>query len=525
MRLAVLDLGSTSFHLLVAAASADGTVEPVVRERVHVGLGGALASAGGIAPHDADRAVDVCGRLSQVAERAGAQRTIAVATAALRGCANGVEILERIERAARNPVRVLDGHEEARLAFLGMAAAVGIAPGGRMLAADLGGGSFELAVGDARGVVCTESLDLGVERLAATHGAGVRPSASQCRSVTEAVDAALADAWPVPSTELLRAVEVVVGGGWARAVGKAAAGARLGALPRSVNRLSLEADELAALVDALASCGVEARTEMPGVKSLRAGFLPVAAIVVHALAARARGQRVVVSDWGLREGVLLDALDAPPPLSHRGVRQASVQRVEETLSRGDGHAAHVAVLAADLAAALAEPLGLSAGARDLLSQAALLHDVGASVSSDGHHRHGAYVVQQARLRGFDPTEVAMIAAMIRHHARARPTRSISARLPLDERQHGDLVAATAILRLADALDRPRCGTTRIEGVELGASRCVIRLHDDAGGSSWSAAARADLLEDLLGRPVEFTTPAPALIGASRVPSRGEAVCE
>jgi exopolyphosphatase/guanosine-5'-triphosphate,3'-diphosphate pyrophosphatase len=149
LRVAVLDLGSTSFHLLVADASPTGRIERVVRQRVMLRLGATIAAEGEIPKAIAARAVESARELQGLAEAHGAERLIPVATAALRDARNGAALASSIARELGTKVRVLSGLEEARLIFgafrrrvpLGDAAALGM---------DLGGGSLELAIGDAR---------------------------------------------------------------------------------------------------------------------------------------------------------------------------------------------------------------------------------------------------------------------------------------------------------------------------------------------------------------------------------------
>jgi exopolyphosphatase / guanosine-5'-triphosphate,3'-diphosphate pyrophosphatase len=147
LRVAVLDLGSTSFHLLVADASPTGRIERVVRQRVMLRLGATIAAEGEIPKAIAARAVESARALQDLAEEHDADRLIPVATAALRDARNGAAVAGAIARELGTKVRVLSGLEEARLIFgafrrrvpLGNASALGM---------DLGGGSLELAIGD-----------------------------------------------------------------------------------------------------------------------------------------------------------------------------------------------------------------------------------------------------------------------------------------------------------------------------------------------------------------------------------------
>jgi exopolyphosphatase/guanosine-5'-triphosphate,3'-diphosphate pyrophosphatase len=131
-----MDLGSSSFHLLVADASVDGIITPVMRERVMLNLGLRSARTGRLSKAAARKAADTVVRFRELAARAGAERVLPVATSALRDSANRAELSGMLERSAGTPVRFVDGAEEARLTFAGIRASVALGDGST-LALDL----------------------------------------------------------------------------------------------------------------------------------------------------------------------------------------------------------------------------------------------------------------------------------------------------------------------------------------------------------------------------------------------------
>ncbi|MGH7291162.1 MAG: histidine phosphatase family protein, partial [Myxococcota bacterium] len=147
-RIAVVDLGSTSFTLLVADVTSDGHVVRVAREREMLRLGAALAQESKFSDELCDRAVEAGRQLHRLADRAGAQELVAVATSAVRDAKNGRKLAERLSRALGSEVQILSGEEEARLIFSAFRRRVGLGDE-NALGLDLGGGSLELAVGNA----------------------------------------------------------------------------------------------------------------------------------------------------------------------------------------------------------------------------------------------------------------------------------------------------------------------------------------------------------------------------------------
>ena len=166
VRVAAMDLGTNSFHLLVADVHADGHLDPLVREKEMLRLGDVVSRHGYIPPAAADQAVATIRRFRMLADAVDASETLAKATSAIRRAANGAELVDRIREETGVVVDVISGHEEARLIFSAIRASVVLDPA-PAVCFDLGGGSLEIMVGDARGMQWATSLPLGVARLTA----------------------------------------------------------------------------------------------------------------------------------------------------------------------------------------------------------------------------------------------------------------------------------------------------------------------------------------------------------------------
>lgn len=311
-RIAVLDLGSTSFHLQVVEATADGVLRPILRERIMLRLGAALADRSRFPKDLAERATDAARHLRRSAVRVGAERLYPVATAAVRDARNGEKVAEQIARAIDAPVRILSGEQEARLMFAAFARRVAFGPG-LALGLDLGGGSLELAVGDARGVRWETTLPLGVARL---HGELVDRDPMP-KKVARAIRRRVREALVPHRAEIERrapAVCVATGGTMGALARRIIA--RRGLLPaRSVGELFVPAAEFAELADELVRSSHEERLASPGIPRRRADLLPTGALVLSTLATELGLDGFTVSDWGLREGVILESLGLTPAAS------------------------------------------------------------------------------------------------------------------------------------------------------------------------------------------------------------------
>ena len=187
------------------------------------------------------------------------------------------------------------------------------------------------------------------------------------------------------------------------------------------------------------------------------------------------------------------------------LRRASVAGFTRRCNSDLAHTQHVAQLALQLFDQTQSLHGLGPRDREMLDFAALLHDIGQHVSRKGHHRHAAYLVEHAELRGIEPSEVAFLAALVRHHRRGDPRPSEPRFGALDEDDRERLRKLAALLRVADGLDRSRRGVVDGVRAEIGADLVLLRLttHDDPELELWGARRRCDLFEKVYGRELEL----------------------
>ena len=316
VRVAVFDLGSSSFHLMVVDAARDGSLTPVLRRRSFLHLGTEVARTGGVPADRAASAVRTVRRLHVAADEAGADVVVALATAALREASNGTRLIGRLEQVLGSPVTLLTGEEEARLCFLGQRAGVWVEKE-QVLGLDLGGGSLEAGIGTIDEVTAVASVALGTARLRGELGTGEVLSRADRNAVTEV---ALARSEPIRAM-LARNPQagsrVIASGGTVRALARLAMGLHRPSSPSAptsslpVNQVELPAGQLHELAERLATLDLDARLALPGIQTRRAPLLPVGAVVLSTLVQTLGLQRLVVSEWGLREGAVIGALSLP----------------------------------------------------------------------------------------------------------------------------------------------------------------------------------------------------------------------
>ena len=286
VRVAVFDLGSSSFHLMVVDASRDGRLEPVLRRRSFLHLGTEVARTGDVPGDRSALAVRTVRRLHGVAEDAGADVVVALATAALRDAGNGIRLLARMERILGSPINLLSGEEEARLCFLGQRAGVWVGDSA-VLGLDLGGGSLEAGIGTVDSVFAVASVALGTARIRGELDTGDRLTAAERAAIA---DLAVERSGPIADMLATRpdaARRVIASGGTVRALARLAMGLHRPA-PRSgssgapsVNQVEVPAGQLHELADRLATLDLDARMALPGIQARRAPLLPIGAVVLH----------------------------------------------------------------------------------------------------------------------------------------------------------------------------------------------------------------------------------------------------
>jgi len=495
-RFAVLDLGSTTFQLLVADADAEGSLTPVLRDRLVLNLGRVLAGKARIPDEVAERAAGTARRLTDFAVRTGADHVVPIATSALRDSPDREALESLFEGAIGRPVRFIDGREEARLTFAGVTASVALGEGTTLLL-DLGGGSLEVALADPEGLRWGRSLPIGAGRMTGLLVEHDPPTREERKTVRAAVAEAVAPL--VEDVALAEPARCIASGGTAGALARVIAARRWSTPPASLNQYEVTVSELRELTRELAAVPLAERLRVPGVDERRAELLPAGGWILTAAAAAFGAKRLVHSEWGLREGVVLDALglaDRPAPAPNE-LRRLSVDR----LVRGWGEdRSHV-----ELVARIAPRLG--APDRELLGHGARLHEIGARISPARLHKHGGYLVENAGMRGFSPDEVAIIASLVRFHRGKDPRPVYPPFAALSVAEQESVVVLVGLLRVAHAVARGPEG----EGLEVGvasgrgALRVLISGSENPDAVIVEARLAADLLARTLGSPIEIVT--------------------
>jgi exopolyphosphatase/guanosine-5'-triphosphate,3'-diphosphate pyrophosphatase len=500
-RLAVIDLGSNSFRLVVFKAGAgwwrrtDEIYEPVR-------IGEGLMASGRLGEEPMLRALATLDVFAHFCRAAGLDESSvdAVATSAIRDAENAAGFLELARERLGFPIRVLSREQEARYGYLAAVNSTTLSDGSVL---DLGGGSMQLVRVKDRLIEDSGSWQLGTvrmsERFLPPNGPAKR---KQLEELREHVAAELAKApWLAPGespggAEHARARGRLVGiGGTVRNL--AAAAQRAAGLPSNgVQGMVIEREALEALVQRLAALPAAERASVPGIKPARADLILAGAVVVQGVLLAGGFDALETTEAGLREGVFFERyLAAREQPLVEDVRRASVLNMAAQYRVDGEHTEHVAALALGMFDELAL-LGLHEGdprERELLWAACMLHDVGMSIDYDDHHKHSRYLILNGGLPGFAPVETAIIAQAARYHRKGMPAAGPMAAL-FGEGDIARLDRCATLLRLAEDLERSRDQLVRATSLELHDGEVELKLiaEGESAVPRWAAGREREL---------------------------------
>jgi len=470
--IAAVDLGSNSFHMLVARTeNGDPVVVDRLREMVQLASG--LEASGNLTAKVQERALDCLRKFGERVRHMSSNAVRAVGTNTLRSARGVEEFLTRAEEALGHPIETISGIEEARLIYLGVTQTLP-RPHARRLVVDIGGGSTEVIAGDGLKPTAMESLYMGAITMTRTHFADGLLNSENWR---RAELAAMQELEPVQSrfrdfewdetvgaSGTIRAIDNLVRGyGWSKK----------GITPTALKRLK----------EVLLAAGKVDRVMLEGLDPRRALYIAGGTAILKAVFQSLKLERMRRSDGALREGLLYDLLGR---IQERDVRGRSVEALAERCHVDWKHAARVECTALQLLVQVADEWRLSSNtARQFLSWAAQLHEIGLDIAHDHYHRHGQYIVAHSDLLGFSRPEQYVLAVLVRAHRRKFP----------GEAFRGSRAERLAILlRLAVVLHRSR-NPQPLPELELEASKKTLKLRCGDGWLEQVPLTRADLVTE------------------------------
>ena len=442
---AAVDLGSNSFHMLVAREDG-GQLQIVDRLRDAVRLAAGLDAERHLSAEAQGRALACLTRFGQRLRGLPGARVRVVGTNTLRRMKQGAEFIAAAERALGHDIEIISGVEEARLVYSGVTHGMGRASP-RRLVVDIGGGSTELIIGSRDEPKLMESVALGCvvhTQKYFADGEITRAKFRQARLAARVELEFLERRYREAGWDVAIGASGTIRGAWRVMMGQ-------GWTDELITREALEKT-----VNLVVQTGRIERIAFEGLREDRrpvfVGGLAVLAGVFDALEIR----EMQTSEHALREGLVYDLLGR---LGNRDVRAEAVAATARRYGADATHAGAVERTAlkalTQVAASWALPRTLSA---TLLGWAAQLHEIGLVIAHDNHHKHGEYILANGDLRGFSLTDQRLLAALVRLH-RGKFTPGAWVELPGEWQEPIQRLAL--LLRLAVLLHRSRAPGIRL----------------------------------------------------------------
>jgi exopolyphosphatase/guanosine-5'-triphosphate,3'-diphosphate pyrophosphatase len=505
---AVIDVGSTSIRMVIAQINDNGRFSALDTLHQSVAVGSDTFTRGGISRDTTEDCVKVLQSFSAVLAEYGIDLRHdlrAVATSAVREAQNRDEFLDRIYMTTGINVEVIEGTEVNRLTFLGIQPLLRkqtTLQTGRLLVAEVGGGSTELLGLDDGRVAFAHTYRMGSFRLRETLESLHASESSQRRMLETEIDAGVRQFREAVGTTG-RQPKLLLLGGEARFVARHLLGA-----PEEIRFARLKVSDIADLCRKVAKMDVEKAARQYQLTYEEAETLAPALQIYVRLAAALKLTRVCVCNVTLREGLLAEAASGNT-WSADFVEQIlnSVREIGRRYHIDEAHADCVTENALGLFHAMKGEHRLGYHHEVLLMMAARLHDVGMFISNIGHHKHSKYIIENSDIFGLGGKDIRLVALIARYHRRAFPRQSHSDYSALDREDRLVVNKLAAILRVADALDRTHNQTLRNPTYNIRADRLQIEVAStgEYDAEKRALSIKAQMFEQVYGKTVVLKT--------------------
>lgn len=454
--LAAVDLGSNSFHLVVAQYR-NGQIVVIDRLREPVQLAAGLDEEGRLDKDAITRALACLKRFGQRISDMHADAVRVAGTSALRRARRKQAFLERARDALGHPIQVISGREEARLIYAGVSQSLPAESGNRLVV-DIGGGSTELIVGRGPEPLVLESVNMGCVGISQRMFGDGKLSAKRFE---RALLMARQQIEPVQET--------FVRCGWEAAAGSSGTVRTVLEACRELDpRTTLITPEgIDALVDVLCRCGHTNAIAFAAVTEDRRNVFAGGLAILKAVFEQLRLSQMRWSEGAMREGLLYDMIGR---FTQEDARERTVRSMQQRYHVDLAQAARVEQTALKLLAQVQESWRLEDPiAEQALSWACRLHEIGLDVAHSGYHRHGAYLLKHADMPGFAREEQALLACLVGAHRKKLLLESLEDLIPpWDERA----IYLVLILRLAVLLHRDRSTSSVADAALTGKPRTL-----------------------------------------------------
>lgn len=505
-RIAAIDLGTNSFHVIIVDIFSDGSFRKVddLKEMVQLAKGG-LGKR--LAPDAFKRGIEALKKIRVLCDSYQVEKILAYATSAIREAENGGDFIQASIDTTNIKINAIPGSLEAEL--IGYAIQHGVhLEADPVLMVDIGGGSVEFILANDKEFFGLFSKKIGVSRMTDIF----KPS----DPITSEDIKKLKDHYQEELKKVKHATEsygidtIIGSSGTMQNIASMIAFRKGLSVDVTLNEMEFTHQDFNDFYDWFIDLDQNERSKVSGLDAKRVDFVNTGVVLVHHLLEEWGIKKVRISTQALREGIIIrylkkDMIGLPWSGKFSDPRKRSVFELLRKTNWHEDHSTHVAKLALTIFDALCDDLELSAEDRELLEYAAYLHDIGYYISHSKHHKHALYIIRHADLKGFREDEIEIMANVARYHRRSTPKKRHKEYWKLDPDIRARIKKLAGILRVADGLDRSHYQNVKELMVRKKEKKIIFEIDtiDEPHLEIWGAKRKSSLFETITNRKLKI----------------------
>lgn len=506
-RIAAIDLGTNSFHAVIVDIYSDGSYQTVDKLKEMI----ILAEKGlrDYLSEDAmQRGIEALSRIKFLCDSLEVEEILAYATSAIREAKNGGDFIQRAIEEVDIKIRAIPGTLEAEIIGIAIKHSIALDKE-KVLMVDIGGGSVEFIIANQDEFFYHESFKLGVARMAAQFVENDPVTDSEIDQLNAHFEETLTD---LKSEIINQNVKTIIGSsGTMENIAAMIIGRKTKTPVLTLNELTYSAEDFQEFYAEFIKMNAEERAKQSGLEEKRVDIIIPGMVLVKFLLIDFNLQEIKISEAALRDGMILKYIEKEKPnlstvAQFPNPRERSVFELLRKCSWMEAHSRHVAKLAMQIFDEFRSDLKLEETDRELLKYACYMHDIGYYISYKRHHKHALYLILNAELKGFSSEEINIMAHVARYHRRSGPKKRHKEYKKLPKSLKKKITKLSAILRVADGLDRSHFQNVHTLKIEKSPSEIHFSAftHSDPELEIWGAERKKNILEKVTQKEVRVS---------------------
>jgi len=506
--LAAIDIGTNSFHLIVARVDDKGIIKVLTRDKETVRLGKSSTDMKYISEQAMQRGISTLKRFKLICDsyKAGIR---AVATSATREALNKDEFITRVLEATGIKIEVVSGFEEARLIYSGVLQALPVMKE-KILLIDIGGGSTEFLVGEKGKVLYANSIKIGAVRLTEKYfpeGKFKKENIVEARLYVKSM-----------INHIFRDIREF---NFSAVIGTSGTITNIGMMINTeengladenynYNNFTFNVDSFSNISKKIVRCEkLSDLKEIKGLDSERTDIITSGTIILEQIINELKIGKITLSNYALREGIIFDTISKEHTTllneDLEDIRYRSIISLAENCKFDKVHSEQVLKLSLRIFEQIKKQYNLTKKDEEYLEAASILHDIGHNLSHSQHHKHSYYLIRNCELLGFNDEEIEIIANISRYHRKSHPKLKHDNFNKLSPKNKERVRKLAGILRIADGFDRGH--NSVIQDIEINLTdlgfefKVTVKAGKNPELEIWGANMRKTLFEEAFSKSV------------------------